>query len=663
MKLVQLLILTSLVCATRTIPVSAAKSGVEPVRLLDPINLGDRTLGPKETAMIVLPGLPAKAGKVVVLQLRMVSYTSRAAGCNFNAELRINNEPLGRHTVAGEERLIGRPPMFEFARGDAGRQFQVISGPMVMTMFAPDVETGDGMTRDGRGASFLLNISDLVRGVDGNTLAIRNVRKGSTPGARLDLLVRAIQVGWLDKKDLPVRASRVPRRDNIADSVSLGSLRLSQAKAGGFVVTADDGSRLLVETGISMTHETPSDLMVANEEPADRSCQLLASRQGPAGYRLVATWPRVSLTRTIELTKQGVLWKERWTNTGKHTLGIPFRHRCFLHEGPGRFWLGGDADVGALAGSAMNPTLFVGSRLHQGNGFGITAQSDWLRLLMRLRAESGVGEIYTQELALAPGSSIDFALTISSVTDGGGYWSFINEVRERWAVNGYCQERPIFWGYARAGGATGAAKDNSQSRIAAAKGGQAPSRAGSTKGAGGSGGSEPVPVSLTSKAEEQIRRSLGHLGPIIVTHGPWVRLGYDVGMLRRGRWPKLADGSAPTPGKTPDLDIDAYLAFDHREPFWQQYAKDVAQMHRACPGIQVMQLMHPAMEVAYKPLAHRWPYAQDTILTAAGIPFAKAPTHSRAHLGDLVAKDWGVLYYVPRPGFRLSWCIAARCAP
>ena len=38
----------------------------------------------------------------------------------------------------------------------------------------PDVNQGDAATKDGLGATFLLDITDIARGVDGNTLTLRN---------------------------------------------------------------------------------------------------------------------------------------------------------------------------------------------------------------------------------------------------------------------------------------------------------------------------------------------------------------------------------------------------------------------------------------------------------------------------------------------------------
>ena len=582
----------------------AAEMNAAALPLADVIRLDEQTLPFEGSVALPLPPLPAKPGEVIVLRFRAVSYADRVAGCNYNMALKLNDAVLGRYTAGGDERLIGREPMFEFAQKWKG-QFQIFSGPNMMVMFAPSAQLGDAMSTDGQGATFAMDISDVARGVDGNTLTIRNIRKKSAIGKRLDLLVRDIEVGWLDKKLLPRGPSLIPERGPMRMAVAAGKLRLYHGNAGGFSVDAMNRVELLVETGIGMKGDTRSDLLADDEARQGAKARAAVEPFGSAGFRTTAVWPGVRLVRTVEIRGDLVLWKERWTNTGDDILGLPFRHRLFLRGETGRFRLAGDPDVTALAGSPKNPTVFVGSREHPGDGMGITAESDWLRLLMWLRAAGGVGEIYSESLALPMGASIDFAMTIAAVRDGGGYWSFINHVRRRWGVNGYCARRPFFSSYWRA--------------------------------------------PHCKSTEERFRKSLSHLGPITVAFSPWQRLEPDARLVRRGAYPKLPRDASPAPGKTPDLDIEAFLTWRHREAYQQHFAKQVEIVHRVCPQVQVVQKMHPAMETVYKPLAHRWPFAEDVIRTAAGAPF-ESSTYSRVWLRDYAGKDWGILYYVPRPG-------------
>lgn len=610
------LCLFGLMCLSLLAASVGAVANAANLPLTDVITLPDQTLPFQKSAELTLPALPAKPGKIIVLAFKAVSYAKGPAGCNYNATVKINDATLGRFTTGGAERLIGRPAMFEFVE-TYKQAFPVFSGTRLMVLFAPDAKVGDGMTRDHLGATFTLDISDVVRGVDGNTLTFANTRAKSAISDRLDLLVTDLRIGWLDKALIPQPPSGVPKRGTLTMRVSADGLELAQGAGGGFAVTAGDGLRLRVETVIGMDGKIPSQLTA--DDKAGKKARVAIEPYGKTGYRMTAEWLALRLLRTVAIENGLVVWKERWTNTGKAIAGLPFRHRVFLDGENPKYWIGGDPDMSAVAGSPKNPTLFLEAKKRPGHGMGVTAESDWLRLLMWVRTEGGVGEIYSENTALPPNGNIDFELTITPVADGGSYWGFINRVRERWGLNESGVPYPIFWGYAK-----------------------------TQKG---------------DTPEERVKNALSHLGPIVIAYGGWARLTADARVVRAGQYPKLGEGAPPTPGPCPDLDIDAFLTFQHREAYWKQYQVDVERIHKACPEAKVIKLMHPAMDVAYKPLKHRWPYAACEIATASGDCF-EAPYYSRAHLGDAMTKGWGVLYYCPRPGSRYLAALLrdVRCA-
>ncbi len=585
--------------------------------LEDAVRLDDQTLPAEKSVELALPALPAKPGKIIILQFRTVSYSQTAAGCNSHATVALNGTPLARHTSGGGQRMIGRSTTFEFTEGHPGTPYPAFSGSLLTTMFAPDVDTGDRMTKDGLGATFVLDISDVARGVDGNSLFIRNLRKPGEAGQRVDLIVRDLAVGWLDRAKLPQPPSLVPQRPPLKAAVSAGSIRLACGRAGGFAVSTAEGLELLVETAVGMNRQAASEL-IASETPSKNAlAQVHVETCGPAGCQMTAEWPALKLVRTLEIKGELVEWKERWTNTGKTIAGVPFRHRLFLRNDPTRFFVAGSNDLDAVASSAENPTLFLESTKRAGDGFGVVAESDWLRLLFGMRAEGNVADIFSQTLALAPGSSIDFALTITPVGDGGSYWTFINGVRQRWGLNQFGVQLPIFWNFARAEGCKTPA--------------------------------------------ETFAKSLAHLGPIMVAAGTWLRSEADHRVVTAGRYPKLPPGAAAAPGGTPDLDVEAFLTFKHQVPYQEQYQKDAEQIRRAVAGAKVIQRMHPAMEVVYKPLAYRWPYIADAIRDEAGGFFEDA-YYSRVHMHGYVEKNWGVLYFVPRSGSSyLDTLVRAEC--
>jgi hypothetical protein len=582
----------------------ADAAGGKSLPLDDTIRLGDQALPAEQAVQLSLPPLPGKPGKTIVLRFSMVAYADRAAGCNMNARVELNGTPLGRRTAGGDERLIGRAPTFEFATGNHRLGFSVFSGDRLMVMFAPDVVTGDRMSKDGSGASFAMEIADLARGVDGNTLTIRNERK-STPGKRLDLIVRGIEVGWLDRGRLPKPPDLVPQRAPLKTAVSLGDTRLAWATGGGFSVAGPQGLEIVVETSLGVKPTARSQLIAADSPGTGSGPRVRTEPFGPAGFRTTAEWPGLKLLRSVQIQGAYVEWKERWTNTGDAIRGVPFRHRLFLRQGPAIFWLAGSTDQSMLASTAQNPTLFLQSKAQNGCGFGVAAESDWLRLLLWMRAEGGVGELYSESLALAPGASIDFTLTVTPVRDGGSYWTFINGLRRRWGLNRLCVAAPIFWGFSRA------------------PGGRTP--------------------------EQTLSKSLGHLGPITLVLGPWLRMEPDARAVTGGRYPRLPADAPRTPGRTADLDVESFLRFTHRDALQEQFTDTVRRMHRTLPQVKVMQMMHPAMEAVYKPLVDRWPYREDAVVTAQGTLFEDG-SYNRAWLGQYAQRDWAVLYFVPRPG-------------
>jgi len=268
-----------------------------------------------------------------------------------------------------------------------------------------------------------------------------------------------------------------------------------------------------------------------------------------------------------------VEWKERWTNTGNKTRGVPFRHRYFLRQGTTEFRLGGTTEAFSLAGSPSNPTLFLEAA--GGAGFGVTAESDWLRLLMALRARSGIGELYTDTLALAPKCSLDCELSLAPVREGG-YWTFINALRRRWGVSGVTQERPVFWGYARAAG------PGTESQLLA--------------------------------------RSLGQLGPIYVVLGPWQRLQPDTAVITTGQYPRLSADAPRAPGACPDFDVDAFLTFAHRErPGRRSSTRSRRSAKR--PRRRASCRCSTRRWNRLQALQERWPFAFEGIRTADGKVF------------------------------------------
>ncbi|MBR7144614.1 MAG: hypothetical protein IKD10_06690 [Lentisphaeria bacterium] len=542
------------------------------------------------------PAMPEKADMVPVLRCKLYSYSTAASGCNFNVQIKVNGKYLTRYTEHESERLIGRNPVFGLILGKTVREFPVFAGNNIMTVFAPDAGTADMTVTDRMGGTFIFDISDRVRGVDGNSIVFRNIR-AQYPG-RMDLLAQNIQIGYMRKKDLPQTANKLVSRGRIADMVKHRSLTLLQGSKGGFVLKNAAGQQLMAETLMSVSANGKV-LLRAEDGGAVPANAVVTTRKNADGYSVKAELVNgLVMERVITLQDDLLKWREIWTNKSSKNLGVPFRHRFALLNTDTKFYVAGDGDNGSKLSAPANPTLFLQDKKTL-NGFGISAENDWTRLLVGLRANGGTAEFYSNQLALPPGKSIELAFAINCETSGKGYWGFINRLRRRWlGTETLSAPAPFFW---------------------RCKFQDAPGK----------------------DAAEKVRNAYNHLGPTIVAATRWSRLGGDISTVVGNRYPKRADGS---------VDTEKFTTFEHRKFFSKEYAEHLKLLAENAPEAKLIVMTHPAMEVVYTKDADKWPYAADAIKTAAGKCFNE-PYYSRAHLGKKrVDEGWAIYYYVPRQG-------------
>ncbi len=95
---------------------------------------------------------------------------------------------------------------------------------------------------------------------------------------------------------------------------------------------------------------------------------------------------------------------------------------------------------------------------------------------------------------------------------------------------------------------------------------------------------------------EAWKKAFGHLGPVAAGAWPdyqrhsWMAMGFDVQVAIEASYPKLSDEKPRTEGRCPDLDVDAFLTFAHREGYWAWCSNYVATAHRAIPGLNYYRL-------------------------------------------------------------------------
>jgi hypothetical protein len=554
------------------------------IPLQDEIKLPDAVFQKDAPARFDLPALPQKPGLVPVLRARFWVQSPTPGGFNWNAHLTLNGAPLLRRTAGGDERLLLRPTTFKLLQN--GQYYSAFQNEGLAVMFAPSAAVADSMTDDKLGATFLLDLSDMARGVDNNVLEVFGhiPAKDPDPNAPEKAInlghMADATIGWIDKKYQQPPPIALPQRPVLPVSSQRGELGLAVGKRGGFALSFR-GARLLAETDLGMS-DARDELIADNAAaPAGSTPSVQTRREKNGDWHITAKWPSgLQLERTLHLEEGNRLsWRELWRNAGAQELPVPFNHRLFLaRSAPPRIVLGGNPDSGQFNSSPFNPTVFISSKEAK-TGFGWIAEDDWLRALLHLANTGGVARAFSRSLALAPGKSIAFQMSLQAQASGS-YWDFINALRRRWNVNNVRIERPPVWG----------APPNSE---------------------------------------------LQGYDWII---GPWQGLQPD------GSAAIALD--AQYKGEIPDDALQKFFNYEHRQTTQADLKARVAKIHET-PRNRALVMMHPSMEAAYKPRLDLFPFTDEAILTRDGKPFEDGG-YSRAWLGDTTARGWGVLYVSPR---------------
>lgn len=524
-----------------------------------------------------LPPLPSRAGLIPVLRARIVVINPPGTGAGFfyNTGVVFNGTPLKHITQSGQERLLLRS--FGFKLLSNGVRYGAFTDDYLATMFTENADVGDSMTSDGLGATFTLDISDVARGVDGNVMELRSklpAREGTEIGTAkaVDIEIGYLPVSVRDRAATPFPQRAVPKLSVTRDTTR-GAVRLEVSNRGGFAVEFNH-QRLLVETNLGMD-DTPRDEMVAEDRPAGTALvpSVTVEKTGN-GFDVTASWRSgrwagITLKRKLRLTANGnVDWRENWSNGATHDIAVPFNHLLYIETARdksgavSRAILSGNPEAEFVYNS-FNPTVFLGGAATGAagpTGFGWVAEDDRLRNLAQLLREGKGAQVESRNLALAPGKSIDFAMTLQT-QKSASYWDFINAVRVRWKVNDVRIDRAIIWG----------------------------------------GSSE--------------RASLAGDHAQIIS--PWLGLQFDTTAA-------LALDSKYGDKPIPDAELKEFYSYKHREPIWESLRATADKMRKESPGLKVWSMMHPSMEVAYMPRLELFPFHGEEIIDDKGQPFVSA---------------------------------------
>jgi len=171
--------------------------------LEDAVKLGDFELSaPGTNRKFDLPKFPVKSGKIPVLRFRMVSYMPKSCGSNYSAVISVNGRDLGAVTAANRSRMVGKLPFFQMKSIYKGRKFAYFGrkNAEICVPFGPDCATVDRDSVDGAATAFLLDLSDVLSPVDGNSVNFRNIRN-HIDGVPLKVTVQDCEIGYLEKSE------------------------------------------------------------------------------------------------------------------------------------------------------------------------------------------------------------------------------------------------------------------------------------------------------------------------------------------------------------------------------------------------------------------------------------------------------------------------------
>ena len=554
----------------------------------------------------IMPSMPVKSGKIRALRGRFTSWAKTIAGCNNSMSIEVNTVPLTRYTNAGDERMLCKTPSFIFTTSQyAGREFSYFTGIRFNLPFSPSVDELDKNTVGKNGSVLLLDLEDVVIGVDGNAMKITNTRRqiGDTP---IKLICKDIEVGYLDKSVIPPPPGVDFKYAGVSNKAENQGVRLEVGKAGGFAVIGSKGDAYVVDTKVAMPFAAPFELLA--EDIDAQGAEVTVEPSGRYGFVVKAKWSNgIELFRRLTVEHDGLVhWMDDWKNNSNEIIGIPFHHRIRLAGAINRTIIAGNSDSSNIPSPDVNPTVVIlNNQDKDGSGIGITEENDFARLLGSIKTTPADTEIYSANFALAPKCSLAMNYSIEAFATGG-YWGFINRQRRRWHIGSVTAPYPFFFG----------------ARYIDAPG---------------------------ENSAEKIKNAFAHLGPIAVGVHPWRR--FDHSIVRSNKYAKLPEDAPRAPGRTPDLDIDTFLTFKHREVYDRQMIYELDLFRKQAPEARYIAPTHPAMETVYLPLAERWPYAENAIHTVTGEIYHH-PHYDRSHLGDYVEKDWAIGYYAPYGGTR-----------
>ncbi|NLF17006.1 MAG: LamG domain-containing protein [Lentisphaerae bacterium] len=158
---------------------------------------------------------------------------------------------------------------------------------------------------------------------------------------------------------------------------------------------------------------------------------LTVERQGD---RIVAqaAFEHYRLKRSVGRDRHRLVVTDEITNTSADDVGILYRHELIVPQAFEALHLSG-AVQSASHQTAENPSLFA-AQTHSRLAF--LAEDAVFRLQLQMAAQHNAVKIEANRVALRPGQSHTFRWALYPYAATADYWTFVNQVRRDWGVNG-----------------------------------------------------------------------------------------------------------------------------------------------------------------------------------------------------------------------------------
>jgi hypothetical protein len=390
----------------------------------------------KKMVEITAPGVPGKAGQLIVMRLQARLECPPNSGWNKFLALEINGQKVYQTQGgmrSGPERVLNRDPNWSPAGYE--QDYVLFRENQLCVIFAPDFKQFDQrVAADGEETFwYVLDVGDLINPEAGNVIRLTNLAQPMWfNNEEHDLVIGDLSLGYLPASARPQRESMSERPLPHGSTVAMPGGRVTLTPEGGMAVQVGQ-EHYLIETSLTWPDGELNWLGCADRLKSQKpqEWRIISRKLDKTGGQVVAAGKFYRLTRTLKFDGPRLRVEDRLDNTSGEDLGAALSYDLSSGGPLQHLYLAGDQSVNYIDTAAPNPTLFAGQKA---SGLGWLAEDDVLRLQMRLRDFRGVASAFTGNFGLPKGGSHTLRWTLYPSTSND-YWDFINQVRRDWDVN------------------------------------------------------------------------------------------------------------------------------------------------------------------------------------------------------------------------------------